>query len=334
MDKKVTIRDIAKMAGVSVTTVSQILNGKGDRFSKKTQAKILALRDKYGYVPNYNARSLILRESSRMIGILVPNMSTPFFATFVEGVQRVAQHEKMIPLIFSANRNSKLEQTYLEQMVERSIDGLIIASATMTTETINQIIGARTIPYILFDQNSAQHGTRVQTDDYRGGHLAAKHLVELGHKHIAMLKPEELSENFTQRLAGFRDELAAHDIRLDVQRAHLSNRGGYEAATDIIRTGATAVFTGNDDMAIGLLRGLSEQGIQVPDQVSVIGYDDIYLDEYVSPQLTTIHQPILELGKVAAKMLLNKINDQSQEQLQKFPVKLVVRHSTAKYHGQ
>lgn len=333
MNKKITIRDIAKMAGVSVTTVSQILNGKGERFSKKTQEKIMLLRDKYGYVPNYNARSLILNRSSSMIGILVPSISTPFFATFVEGVQEIAQHKKMIPLIFSANRDVEMEQNYLQQMVERSIDGLIIASATMTTETINKIIGPRNIPYILFDQNSAQQGTRVQTDDYHGGQLAAQHLIKLGHRHIAMLKPEEPSENFTQRLAGFKDELAQYDTELDVQLAHLSNRGGYEATTGIIKSGASAVFTGNDDMAIGLLRGLSEKGVKVPEQISVIGYDDIYLDEYVSPQLTTIKQPILELGRVAAEMLLNKINSDSeeQEQLQRFPVKLMVRHSTAPY---
>ena len=150
MGKKVTIRDIARLAGVSVTTVSQILNGKGERFSKKTRDKILKLRDEYGYVPDFNARSLILRQSSSMIGVLVPNITSPFFSTFVEGVQHVAQHERMIPLIFSADRNAELEQNYLSQMLERSIDGLIIASATMTTDTVNQIIGARDVPYILF----------------------------------------------------------------------------------------------------------------------------------------------------------------------------------------
>lgn len=335
MGKKVTIRDIARLAGVSVTTVSQILNGKGERFSEKTRDKIFKLRDEYGYVPDFNARSLILRQSSSMIGVLVPNISSPFFGTFVEGVQDVAQHERMIPLIFSADRNAELEQNYLSQMLERSIDGLIIASATMTTDTIERIIGARDVPYILFDQNYAQEGTRVLTDDYRGGALAAQHLVDLGHRKIAILEPNELSENFTQRLTGFQECLQKNHIDLDVThnviKAALSRRGGYAAATAVIGTGATAAFAGNDDMAIGLMRGLKEQGIKVPDQVSVMGYDDIYLDEYVSPQLTTIRQPIMDLGIGAAKMLLNKIrSDQEQEQIQRFPVELVRRQSTAR----
>lgn len=337
MSKKVTIRDIARLAGVSVTTVSQILNGKGERFSKKTQDKIFMLRDEYGYVPDFNARSLILRRSSSMIGVLVPNISSPFFGTFVEGVQQVAQHERMIPLIFSANRNAELEQNYLSQMLERSIDGLIIASATMTTDTIDKIIGARDVPYILFDQNYAQEGTRVLTDDYHGGELAAQHLADLGHRKIALLEPRELSENFTQRLTGFKDRLAKNNIKLDmahdVVRTPLSRQGGYDAAEAVIQTGATAAFAGNDDMAIGLMRGLSERGIKVPDQVSVIGYDNIYLDEYVSPQLTTISQPITDLGIGAAKMLLNKIHsDQTQEQIQRFPVELIQRQSTARLH--
>lgn len=334
MGKKVTIRDIARLAGVSVTTVSQILNGKGERFSKKTQDKIFKLRDDYGYVPDFNARSLILRQSSSMIGVLVPNISSPFFGTFVEGVQRVAQHERMIPLIFSANRNVELEQNYLSQMLERSIDGLIIASATMTTDTVDKIIGARDVPYILFDQNYAQEGTRVLTDDYHGGELAAQYLADLGHKKIALLAPNEPSENFTQRLTGFRDCLLKNQVDFDlahnVIKTPLSRQGGYDAAPAIIKAGVTAVFAGNDDMAIGLMRGLSERGIKVPDQVSVMGYDDVYLDEYVSPQLTTIRQPILDLGVGAAKMLLNKIHsDQQQEQIQRFPVELIVRQSTA-----
>lgn len=335
MGKKVTIRDIARLAGVSVTTVSQILNGKGERFSKKTRDKILKLRDEYGYVPDFNARSLILRQSSSMIGVLVPNITSPFFSTFVEGVQHVAQHERMIPLIFSADRNAELEQNYLSQMLERSIDGLIIASATMTTDTVNQIIGARDVPYILYDQNYAQEGTRVLTDDYRGGTLAAQHLADLGHHKIAILEPNELSENFTQRLTGFQDCLRKNHIELDVDhnviKAPLSLQGGYNAAAAVIKTGVTAAFAGNDDMAIGLMRGLKEQGVKVPDQISVMGYDDIYLDEYVSPQLTTIRQPIMDLGIGAAKMLLNKIHsDQEQEQIQRFPVELIQRQSTAR----
>lgn len=147
MKKKITIRDLAKEAGVSVTTVSQILNNKGDRFSTATQERVLALRDKYKYVPDFNARNLILK-SAKTIGVLVPNIANPFFGTFVEGVQSIAREAEFIPLVFSANRDPKLEKYYLSQMIERSISGLVIASATMTTETIKEVISFNEIPYI------------------------------------------------------------------------------------------------------------------------------------------------------------------------------------------
>ena len=337
MGKKVTIRDIASMAGVSVTTVSQVLNGKGKRFSKSTREKILKLRDQYQYVPDFNARSLIMKENINTIGVLVPNVSEPFFGTFVEGVQQVAREEKLIPLIFSANRDPKLEKEYLEQMVERSIDGLIIASARMTTEMINQALIRRDIPYILFDRNYDQEGARVQTDDYHGGQLAAKHLVDLGHQKFLFLGVNNITENFKQRLAGFKDVLEENgrqfDEDKDVLRTDLSRLGGYHAAKAVAQSGATAVFTANDDMAMGLLRGLRELNIRVPEDISVIGYDDSALDEYVYPRLTTIHQPIFDLGIGATKILLDRINNnKDHEKVEKFPVRLVKRESTAPYH--
>lgn len=337
MSKRVTIRDIARMAGVSVTTVSQVLNGKGKRFSKTTRERIMKLRDQYQYVPDFHARSLIMRENINTIGVLVPNVSEAFFGSFVEGVQQVARQEKLIPLIFSANRDPKLEKQYLEQMVERSIDGLIIASARMTTEMINQALINRDIPYILFDRNYDQEGARVQTDDYHGGQLAARHLVELGHQKFLYLGVKNITENFKQRLAGFKSVLLAHgrhfDEEKDVLRADLSCRGGYEAARAVAASGATAVFAANDEMAIGLLRGLRELKVRVPEDISVIGYDDISLDEYVYPQLTTIHQPIFDLGVGATKILLDRIHNQHRDEtVESFPVRLVCRESTGPCH--
>lgn len=337
MGKKVTIRDIANMAGVSVTTVSQVLNGKGKRFSKSTREKILKLRDQYQYVPDFHARSLIMKEGVNTIGVLVPNVSEPFFGTFVEGVQQVARQEKLIPLIFSANRDPKLEKEYLEQMVERSIDGLIIASARMTTEMINQALISRNIPYILFDRNYDQKGARVQTDDYHGGQLAAQHLVELGHRKLLYLGVNNITENFKQRLAGFKSVLQANGRQFsekkNVLQTDLSREGGYKAAKAVAQSGATAVFTANDDIAMGLLRGLRELNVRVPEDISVVGYDDIALDEYVYPQLTTIHQPIFDLGVGATKILLDRIKHQHEdEQVEKFPVRLIRRESTAPCH--
>lgn len=338
MKKKFTIRDLAKEAGVSVTTVSQILNNKGERFSKATQEKVLALRDKYKYVPDFNARNLIL-QNAKTIGVLVPNIANPFFGTFIEGVQSVARNEKFIPLVFSANRDPKLEKYYLSQMIERSISGLVIASATMTTDTIKEIISFNDIPYILFDQNHTQQGDRVQTSDFLGGQIAAKHLLSLGHQHIAILTSDNPSENLNHRMNGFKKVIEEHhlvfDQANDVVQAPLTTTGGYQAVEQVLATGASAVFAANDEMAIGLLRGLHEHGIRVPADLSVMGYDNIYLDDYVYPRLTTVQQPIFDLGVGATEMLIDQINnDNTEDHVQSFPVKLVERDSTAPYKGK
>lgn len=336
MKKKITIRDLAREAGVSVTTVSQILNNKGERFSKATQEKVFALRDKYKYVPDFNARNLILR-SAKTIGVLVPNIANPFWGTFIEGVQSIAREAKFIPIVFSANRDLNLEKYYLSQMIERSISGLVIASATMTTDTIKEVISFNDIPYILFDQNHTQDGARVQTSDYQGGQLAAKHLLGLGHRHIAVLTSDDPTENLKHRMNGFKNIVENNDLRIDathdIIHAPLTKAGGYAATKQVIATGASAIFAANDEMAIGLLRGLHENNIKVPEDISVIGYDNIYLDDYVYPSLTTVQQPIYDLGAGATKMLIEQIEDSSdQDPVQSFPVKLIQRGSTGPYH--
>ncbi|MBB1080059.1 LacI family DNA-binding transcriptional regulator [Limosilactobacillus sp. STM2_1] len=335
MKKKITIRDLANEAGVSVTTVSQILNNKGERFSKATQEKVFALRDKYKYVPDFNARNLILK-SAKTIGVLVPNIANPFFGTFVEGVQSIAREAKFIPLVFSANKDPKLEKYYLSQMIERSISGLVIASATMTTATIKEVISFNDIPYILFDQNHTQDGDRVQTSDYLGGQIAAKHLLKLGHKKIAVLTSDNPTENLNHRMNGFKKVIEKSGLTIidshDIIRAPLTKAGGYTAAKEVLATGASAVFAANDEMAIGLLRGLHERGIKVPEEMSVMGYDNIYWDDYVYPRLTTVQQPIFDLGAGATKMLIERINHDSDEaRVQSFPVKLIERDSTGPY---
>lgn len=334
MKNKVTIKDVAEEAGVSVTTVSQILNGKGARFSKKTQEKVLKLKEKLHYVPDFNARNLILR-SSKTIGVLVPNIGNPFFSTFFRGIQTVCRHAHYLPLVFSASNDEATEKYYLGNLAERSVDGLIIASSSVTDDTIDSILKPNRIPYLLFDQNQTHDdGDRLQVDDYQGGYLAAQHLAELGHHQIVMMLPEHRSGNLQHRLNGFIDGLLHHGVYFSEEQnlvyAPLTKKGGYDHTGDILTKKPTAVFCANDELAIGLYRGLHERGVRIPEEISVIGYDNIDLDEYVTPKLTTIEQPIMELGETSARLILNRIDDlEMPRQLVNVPVKLIERSSTA-----
>ncbi|MFZ2588880.1 ribose utilization transcriptional repressor RbsR [Paucilactobacillus nenjiangensis] len=333
MVRKVTINDLAQAAGTSVTTVSQILNGKGDRFSADTRKRVLNLKVEMNYVPDFNARNLIMK-SAQTIGVLVPNVGNPFFSELIKGIQTIARENQFIPIIFSSNHDAELEKYYLEKLVERSVSGLIIASAAITAEVIDEILNPNNIKYLLIDENTVEAGDTVQTDDYHGGQLAAQHLIDLHHKKIAMIISDSLTNNLRRRLQGFEDVCIKNDIDLktDIVKiaSPMTKRGGYEAVTELVKhPEVTAVFTINDEMAVGVYRGLRERKIDIPNDLSVIGYDGIEWGEYFSPKLTTIRQPIIELGKKSAEVLLNRVNNPKvKTQTVNLPVELVAREST------
>lgn len=331
MTRKVTIRDLAEAAGVSVTTVSQILNGKGERFSIETRQRVHQLQEDLGYVPDFNARNLIMK-SAQTIGVLVPNLGNPFFSMFIRGVQQTSRERHFIPLIFGANHDEQLESYYLQELIKRAVDGLIIASASITGEAIDNILKKNGIPYLLIDQNGGPSVDRIRVDDEQGGQLAARHLLTLGHQRIVVVMPEHPTQNLRIRLAGFKAQLVDQQISLAdsaVITSPMTKLGGYQATAAVLAQHPTAVFAINDETALGLMRGLHEQGVRVPDDISVLGYDDIDLDEYVVPKLTTIHQPVVTMGQQATELLINRVQNQRQPaQMVDLPVVLKQREST------
>lgn len=330
MTRKVTIRDLAEEAGVSVTTVSQILNGKGDRFSSDTRARVEKLQEQLGYVPDYNARNLIMR-STQTIGVLVPNLANPFFSMFIKGIQQSAQENKFIPIIFDANHNLELQDMYLEELIKRAANGLIIASATLDANDIDRILTRNGIPYLLFDQNDAQIGDRVWVDDYKGGQMAANYLFSKGHRRIALLIGKNPTQNIQQRIRGFRSVMRKHQLDLKddmIIETEMTKMGGYKAVDAVLAKKPTGLFAINDEMAIGVYRGLSERGLKVPDDLSVMGYDDIDLAQFVTPKLTTVHQPAFDMGRVATNLLIERINDSRLDhQDRQLPLELIERES-------
>ena len=331
MTRKVTIRDLAEAAGVSVTTVSQILNGKGERFSIETRQRVHQLQEDLGYVPDFNARNLIMK-SAQTIGVLVPNLGNPFFSMFIRGVQQTSRERHFIPLIFGANHDEQLESYYLQELIKRAVDGLIIASASITGEAIDNILKKNGIPYLLIDQNGGPSVDRIRVDDEQGGQLAARHLLTLGHQRIVVVMPEHPTQNLRIRLAGFKAQLVDQQIPLAdsaVITSPMTKLGGYQETAAVLAQHPTAVFAINDETALGLMRGLHEQGVRVPDDISVLGYDDIDLDEYVVPKLTTIHQPVVTMGQQAPELLINRVQNQRQPaQKVDLPVVLKQREST------
>ncbi|WP_318764709.1 ribose utilization transcriptional repressor RbsR [Lactiplantibacillus carotarum] len=334
MAHKITIRDVAQEAGVSVTTVSQILNNKGDRFSALTQQKVRDARTRLNYIPDFNAQYLI-RKSSRTIGVLIPDISNPFFSQFITGIQNKAIELGYVPLIFGFNNNSQRASQYLEELIKRAADGMIIASDILDTTDIDQVLKSNRIPYILLDRSadSVVDGDHLMVDDYDGGQQVAQYLIDHGHRHLAVVMPEQASLNIQRRWSGFYQTVMDHQgVSVDRVFTTLDKVGGRTAAQAVVKLPAvTGIFAINDEVAVGIYRGLEEQGKQIPADYSVIGFDDIDIDQYLKPTLTTVHQPILKLGEQATEMVIDRIQQPSKSnQTIKLPVELIVRESTNK----
>lgn len=326
--KKVTIKDVAKESGVSIATVSQILNGNTQNFSTKTVAKVLKIKDTLNYEPDYFARRMIIKKS-KTIGVLVPDITNPFFNQLIRGIEDSLYKENFVTMLCNADLDKTREIKALEELGRRSVDGLIIATPNVSNEQIHKIVQNQKIPYIVLDQKKADpNGSdAILTDDFTGGYLAASHLKELGHEQVAVVMPTKAAENIQRRLAGFQ---SVYGTSCKVILTELSKKGGKDAVPQIMQTNVTAIFAINDELAFGIYLGLSQSNKKIPEDYSVIGYDNVDMCEYVTPQLTTIAQPIFELGQVTAQLLLERIQfPEKNWEEKKLPVKLMKRFSTA-----
>lgn len=324
--KKITIKDVAKQSGVSIATVSQILNGNEEKFSPKTVAKVLEAKAALNYEPDYFARRMIMKKS-KTIGVLVPDITNPFFSTLVRGIEGVLYRENFVTMLCNADLDTKKETDYLEELSRRGVDGYIIASSAITNQAINKTLRQKNLPFIVLDQKKAEgFSDAVLTDDQTGGRIAGEYLRQLGHQKVAVVLPKDATENIQTRLKGFQ-EIYPEALLLD---SELSKTGGRKAAKAVIKTNVTAIFSINDELAFGLYLGLAEAGKKIPQDYSIIGYDNVDMCEYVTPQLTSVAQPIYELGQTTAELLLERIQFPEKDWEEKtLPVQLKKRFSTA-----
>lgn len=325
-NKKTTIKDVAKHCGMSIATVSQILNGHSQNFNPNTIKKVQAAKEALNYQPNYFAQSMVVKKS-KTIGVLVPDITNPFFATLIGGIESVLYRENFITMLCNAELDEKKESDYLEELSRRGVDGFIIASSVISNEAINHNLTAKNLPFIVLDQkHGAGLSDAVFTDDFLGGRLAAEHLVELGHQKVAIVAPQKATENIQKRILGFQSIYEQGVILID---AELTKSGGRHAVSQLLSHEVTGIFAINDEIAFGLYFGLAEAGKKIPEDYSIVGYDNVEMCDYVTPKLTTVAQPIFELGEKTAELLLARIAVPDSEWQEKtLPVKLIKRFST------
>lgn len=327
----VTISEIAKRAGVSRSTVSRALQDH-PRIREDTKARIRKIAEELGYVPNYIAQSLSVRRTLTF-GMVITGVNNPFTWKVVEGVD-VTAHSLGYSVLFSTSRNEQEhELEVIESFRRRRVDGIIVISSHMGS-TYADHLGEIDIPVVLINhQESSEKLHTVRIDDYAGASLAVEHLLGLSHRRIAYVGTNDRIGSDRRRYAAYHDLVTAAGLMpialyTDGDTAN-DFKTGHILAIPVIESNVTAVFCYNDRIALGLIAGLREHGIAVPNQISIASFDDIDESQYASPTLTTVRQPQFQLGQQAVELLFELMEDNEQVvQDRILTCELIVREST------
>lgn len=325
------IYDVAQAAGVSISTVSHVLNE--TRFvSEETKAKVLDAIERLDYHPSSLARALV-RQETQTIGLIVPDNINPFFAELARGIENYGFGAGYNVLLCNSDRNPSKEIAYLDMLLSKRVDGVIYMTNDNSQERLHRL-QERNIPVVVFDREYDGLDA-ILIDNLQGGIDATTHLLQLGHEQIACIGGPSSRFRTIGRVRGYETTLADAGIP---SRPELMTTGDwtYQSGWEAMRTlmqlpqPPTAVFACNDTMAIGALAFLHEANLSVPEEVSIVGFDNILLSAFTSPPLTTMATPIVELGQQLCQMLIERIQNQSLTTPQRTIVqsKLLVRRST------
>jgi LacI family transcriptional regulator len=315
MRKKVSLAEVAAAAHVSPTTVSHVLSGKRP-VNPETEQRIREAMRTLGYVPNYVAQSLA-RGSTHTIGLIVADISNPYFAELVKGTTEAANELEYNVVLANTAFNETREEQVLNQLVSGRLDGLIYgAGAPPSLQRLRAAI--KNFPTVTVDESIDQlEVAAVVSDNYEGGRLMGKHLARLGHRSVLYLggplalatshsRQKGLRDGLSSVCAGNKPEVKVHEVFANYQL-----EGGWEALQRELEIGRnwTAVFAGNDLMAVGAIQALLQAGLSVPGDVSVAGFDDTLAARLFKPRITTIRQPACDLGRVAAETLIMALEE-------------------------
>ena len=330
-----TIKDIAAKANVSIKTVSRVINGKSG-VSDGTRQHVQQIIHELDYVPNLSAQRL-KRGKSDLIALVLPRVESPYAIKLFGSILAEARKLQYFVLVLEHNPNEDGGRTSIEHIIRNhQVDGLIIAPPGGDNPQLTTFLRENHIPYVVITPNYPEtHHLLVRTTDRLGAEEAMRYLISLGHEQIAYLTCLQ-SERFSQdRLAGYmaameEAHLPVHD-RL-IWQGDNSVESGYEAALTLLQMSEppTAIFAGNDEMAVGVILAASQLGVRVPEELSVMGFDDAPISQQIYPRLTTVFQPIAEMARASIEKLVNSIeNKNTYPECVEIPTHLVVRNSCA-----
>ncbi len=306
-----TIRDISREAGVSITTVSKVLNNNPIKVSAGTRERIKRIARELDYHPNMLARALVNRHINAL-GVILPDIGNPFYAYMARGLSDAAAHRGYTLMFSNTDAVHEREQSSIEIMAGYNLAGIILVGNFQAYEINVKRVSEFDIPYVSVEAYIDGQDYCVYVDNFTGTYNAINYLIERGHRRIGYICHESTANDFNDRFKGYRMAMEENGLDFDpslVEYGSCFLESGYQKALQLLRRNAdmTAIACGSDIIAIGAIRAVKECGLKVPEDCSIIGFDDVYLSTIAEPRLTTVRQPTYEMGICAVNMLLDRI---------------------------
>jgi len=312
----VTIKDVARESGVNISTVSRALND-GYGVNGQTREHVLAVAARLSYRPNRVARGLVTGRS-HSLGLVVSDIRNPFFAEVARGAEDAARTGDCDLVLCNSDLNADKQMEYVRSLQEKRIDGILMNSVSMLSHEQQEQLASSHVPMVLLNRSTSNPAfSTVCADNESGGALAARYLLDLGHRKIAHLTGPRQHGNLSDRARGF--VRALQSAKQPVQPVVLHGKFNFSGGTELTRKlldghpDTTAIFAANDVMAFGVVRAAMERGLRIPEDLSLIGFDNIEFSGIVHPPLTTIHQPKYEMGYAAVEILLRLARDKDKQ---------------------
>ncbi|MFA6457564.1 MAG: LacI family DNA-binding transcriptional regulator [Bacteroidota bacterium] len=329
-----SIVDVAEKAGVSIATVSRVLNG-SDKVKAKTRERILSVIQEMKYAPNPAARGLIMKKTEA-IGLLLPDLHGEFFSEVIRGADEAVQKHGY-HLIVSSSHNDPNEIEAALRFMRGRVDAIVLMSPQVNAEILLENL-PKSLPIVLLNcRTDNTHYDTIVIDGFGGAREMTNYLLDLGHRKIAVITGGENNSESEERLRGYRAAMTDRHFTPNHSMEHQGNFteiSGYEIAREILRQKhhPTAIFAFNDSMAIGAIKAIREEGLRIPSDISICGFDDIPVAKYISPSMTTVHVPISELGTMAINRVFDRMTKHSKDTTAHVfvPTKLCLRSSCKK----
>jgi len=331
-----TLKEVAKKADVSITTVSRVIN-KSDKVNEETRVRVQQAMRSLGYQPNRVAQRLRATKGiSKLLGLIIPDIQNQFYSNIVRGIEDVSYGNDYAVILCNSDENPNKERFYLDVLRSESVDGVILPPIHQYGKMVEGMIESG-IPLVCVDRKLARESVdTVVVNNRKGAHSAVSHLIDLGHKRIAIISSSPQFSSFQERQAGYEQALQDHDIEIDPALIHQGDPRSSKNAKKLVRSllesdsPPTALFITNNLMTLGALEAIHELELEIPQDISIIGFDDMPWATAISPPLTVVRQPGYEMGRRAAELFFQRISDPDREPVQvMMETSLVIRQSTA-----